>query len=392
MPVLSYTYESLQLLLEELGLALSKPISRLLAWLMIAPDESGQALLEKTRAHLFRLAEKLPDDETTDMARRQRIRRFLSNSRIDVATFTPALLRLLRPLLLGVDEVMLSMDRTEWHRRGQVVNVLSVAIVLDGITCPLYWIVLSRPGATGLQHWQQVLTPAIDALRCARWLEGCPLTVAADREFASPKLAEWLFDTYRVNSVLRLKRSEYLLHGHDCQKVADWLAPLRCGQCRFLRDCRITQSSDFCVNVALLWEKGYDEPWVILSTHRTFPVTIEAYRKRWGIEPMHRHWKSSAFDIEGTRVTDPQRIARLLIPIALCYALCGLEGMREQAAGEVRNAHKDKRTTSLFLRGLTRFTRLLRAFSVSRVRQFFEQLFKGYRWLDTLDEQLHQRC
>ena len=54
---------NLQLLFEELELALSKPIRRLLAWLMIA-------LLEKTRAHLFRLAEKLPDDETTDMARR----------------------------------------------------------------------------------------------------------------------------------------------------------------------------------------------------------------------------------------------------------------------------------------------------------------------------------
>ena len=142
MPVLSYTCESLQLLFEGLGLALSKPISRLLAWL----------LLEKTRTHLFRLTEKLPGDETTDRARRQRIRRFLSNSRIDVTTFTPALLR---PLLLGVDEVMLSMDRTEWHRHGQVVNVLSVAIVLDEITCPLYWVVLSRPGVTGLQHWQQ---------------------------------------------------------------------------------------------------------------------------------------------------------------------------------------------------------------------------------------------
>ena len=110
-----------------------------------------------------------------------------------MTTFTPALLR---PLLLGVDEVMLSMDRTEWYRRGQVVNVLSVVIVLDGITCPRYWIVLSRPGATGLQHWQQVLTPAVDALRCAQWLQRCPLTVAVDREFASPKLAEWLFDTY----------------------------------------------------------------------------------------------------------------------------------------------------------------------------------------------------
>ena len=151
MPVLSHTYENLQLLFEELGLALSKPISRLLVWLMIA-------LLGKTRVHLFRLAEKLPDDETTDMAWRQRIRRFLSNSRIDVTTFTPVLWR---PLLLGVDEVMLSMDRTEWHRRGQVVNVLSVAIVLDVTTCPRYWIVLSRPSATGLQHWQQVLTPAV---------------------------------------------------------------------------------------------------------------------------------------------------------------------------------------------------------------------------------------
>ena len=106
---------------------------------------------------------------------------------------------------------------------------------------------------------------------------------------------------------------------------------------------------------------------------------------------MHRHWKSSAFDIEGTRVTAPQRIARLLIPIALCYALCGLEGMREQAAGEVCNAHKEKRTTSLFLRGLTRFTHLLRAVDVSRVRQFFEQLFNGYRWLDTLHQPFHPK-
>jgi len=106
---------------------------------------------------------------------------------------------------------------------------------------------------------------------------------------------------------------------------------------------------------------------------------------------MHRHWKSSVFDIEGTRVTDPQRIARLLIPIALCYALCGLEGICEQAAGEVRNAHKEKRTTSLFLRRLTRFTRLLRGLDVNRVRQFFERLFKGYRWLDTFHQQLHQK-
>ena len=115
MPVLSYTCETLQLLFEEIGLVLNKPSRRLLAWLMIAQ-------FTKTQAHLFRLAEKLPLDETTDMARRQRVRRFLSNGRIQVVLFIPALLRLLRPLLLDVPEVILSMDRTEWRKRGQVVN------------------------------------------------------------------------------------------------------------------------------------------------------------------------------------------------------------------------------------------------------------------------------
>jgi len=168
------------------------------------------------------------------MARRQRIRRLLSNRRLDVTTFTPVLLRriqsfrmieslLLRPLLVGVPEVILSMDRTEWCRRGQVVNVLSVALVLFGITFPLYWIVLARPGATGLQQWQQALTPAVDARRCACWLYGCPLTVAADRERASPKLAQWLFDTYRVNSVLRLLRSFDVSRVHQFfQQLLGW--------------------------------------------------------------------------------------------------------------------------------------------------------------------------
>ena len=96
MPVLSYTpihrapmYRSsvriCNCCLKNWGLPWASPSAVCLAWLMIA-------LLEKTRAHLFRLAEKLPDDETTDMARLRRIRRFLSNGRIDVTIFTPALL------------------------------------------------------------------------------------------------------------------------------------------------------------------------------------------------------------------------------------------------------------------------------------------------------------
>ena len=63
-----------------------------LAWLMLS-------LLEKTAAHLARLAEKLPDDDSTDMARRQRVRRFLSNPRISPRLFVQVFVTLLRPLV-----------------------------------------------------------------------------------------------------------------------------------------------------------------------------------------------------------------------------------------------------------------------------------------------------
>ena len=71
MEIISYTHEGFVMFLKELGIHLTKPAMHLLAWIMLA-------LLEKTAAHMFRLAEKLPDDDTKDMARRQldRIQRF----------------------------------------------------------------------------------------------------------------------------------------------------------------------------------------------------------------------------------------------------------------------------------------------------------------------------
>ena len=53
MQAISYTHAGLLLLIGELEITLSKPLRNMLAWLMVA-------LLEKTAAHLVRLAEKLP--------------------------------------------------------------------------------------------------------------------------------------------------------------------------------------------------------------------------------------------------------------------------------------------------------------------------------------------
>lgn len=386
MEVICYTHKGLVMFLKELGIQLNKPLMHLLAWVMLA-------LLEKTAAHLSRLAEKLPDDNTNDMARRQKVRRFMSNSRIFPYLFLHALVILIRPLFHNASILELVMDRTEWIRRGIPVNVLNVALHYKGRSIPLFWSVFNHRGNTSFQDWKAVLTPVIETLRSATWTQGKEFHLVADREFASPKLSQWLWTTFRVDSTIRMKRSEYINSEAKTAKVSEYLQGIHPGNRRFLRRCTITQSNDFAMNVAIYWDKAYEEPWVLMTTYANLPKAIQGYGHRYSIEPMHKDWKSNAFDIEGTRVTDAKRIETLLIPIALCYIICVLEGDRKETQGEIIRAHRGKRTTGLFLVGLSAFTRILRSTSLDRIQRFFYRLFVGWTWPYKLEIILkNQKC
>ena len=378
MSPISYTHAGFLLLFEELRLELSKPVARLLAWVMVA-------LLEKTPAHLFRLAEKLPEDDTQDRARQQRLRRLLSTPRLSPARFVGPLVHVLAPLMRSLGVLVLSLDRTEWIRRGVPVQVLSVALAYEGRAIPLHWTVANRQGSTGLAAWKAVLMPVLEALRAAPWAQGKEIHLVGDREFASPKVSEWLWTTFRVGSTLRVKRSEYLTTEMAQTPAATYLDTLQPGQQRILRHVTVTKSSAFLLNVVLYWGKGYKEPWILMTTCPTLPAAVRRYTQRWGSEPMHKDWKTNAFELEGTRVTDAKRIATLLIPIALCQALCVLEGARKEAAGETTQAHKHQRTTGLFLEGLASVTRILRAATLPRIQAFLQRLFKGWLWPSNLE-------
>ena len=119
-----------------------------------------------------------------------------------------------------------------------------------------------------------------------------------------------------------------------------------------------------------------------MTTHANLPKAIQTYGDRFGIEPMHKDWKSNAFDIEGTRVTKAKRIETILIPISLCYIMCVLEGDRKETAGETIRAHKEKRTTGLFLVGLSAFTRILRSTAFDRIQRIVFSVFSiSFSWV-----------
>ena len=166
-------------------------------------------LLEDDKAHISRLGESLAVNGPSEMACIQRIRHFLSNKKLSPSITLVPLIRLMRPLLSKLPEIVLTMDRTDWEKRLKYINILSVAVSYKGRALPLFWIVLGRKGNSSFEHWKQVLTPVIKGLQQMEWLSGKPILVVADREFASPKLAEWLKNTYGVEAILRIKASMY---------------------------------------------------------------------------------------------------------------------------------------------------------------------------------------
>ena len=352
---------------------MSKPIKNTLVELIVC-------LLENNKAHLSKLGEYLCDNHTKIMTPIQRIRRFLSNPRISPSLTVRPLIYLMRPLLEKLPEIILIVDRTDWKKRRQYINILSVAVSYKGRALPLYWMVFGKQGCSSLEQWKQVLFPVIIVLQQMSWLSDkqIHIHVVADREFASPKLAEWLTNEFDVAVTLRIKANMYLA-GEDTPevKVASLIQRMTKGSRHILYNQVLTRDSSFKMNVLLTWNKDYDEPLVVATTAEDPTLVDTTYEQRFNIEHMHKDWKSNAFDLEKTRVTDPKRIETLLIPIAFAYILCVLEGEQKEQNSDVRTPPKGKaRMVSLFLSGLRTISRYLQRESLRQFKRFILQLLQ----------------
>ena len=323
-----FTQTLMQLFLD-VHAGISLPVRRMLALLTAS-------LLDGTPAHLTALAEALPDVETDTNVKAQRVRRFLSTPKISPQRLLPVFLSLLRPLLQTLPELILSMDRTTWKARQRHVNMLMVSVYVEGRAIPLFWIVWDQGGSSSYAQWTAVLSPVITALQKQAWCADIPIIVVADREFASPRLAQWLKQTYHLDSVVRLKRSAYLCDQDQSIQLVALLAHLPQGTTRHYRQVTVTKASDFLVNVTLSWGMQYDEPLMLVATSIGAEQAVRTYEKRFGIEPMFNDQKSNGFDIEGTKVTDPKRIETLLIVMTLAHILCISEGARNERDGDAK--------------------------------------------------------
>ncbi len=346
------------------------------------------------RARLYELARALPGGGTVE-SRAQKLRRWVSHPKIMAQDFLPCFLDLLAPVLQSTSEITLIIDRTSWTRLGIHLNLFLCSMAFNGRSFPIFWLFLPKRGCSSLTEQQELLRSVLAALAAHPILSSLSVTVAADREFCSPLLAEWLMNEWGVHFDIRVKKNYYVSReDFPSMLISHFLETCQRGEYYFYSNVRLTEEHGIRVNLLICWRPDCDEPIALITDLDETSAGIATYQQRPWIETLNRDLKSGGFDIERGKMTDSDRLSNLLIPVAFAYILLVILGYAEELASSPPQLKKGrnpaifpprspspKRTHSLFTQARNRITDVLERTPFHTVCQFFTQFFDFLRTL-----------
>ena len=283
-------------------------------------------MLEVRSVNLMDLAASLPRAaERLDM-RYQWISRLLGNALIEVdAVMAPYAREILTRLAADSRKLVLLIDQTqatEWHQ------VVMVAARVGGRAVPLAWRVKATQGAIGFAEQRAALTAVAGLLP-----ENVRPVLMGDRFYGTPDLIAWC-KSRGWGWRLRLKQDLLVFEDGGETTLAACFAD---GE-HLLSGVELTEKR-VTTNIAMVHEPGHPEPWIIAmseapTVHRAFD-----YGLRWGIEAMFSDFKSRGFGLEDSHLQRPDRMARLIMVMALALFWAVSTGMWDA----VHNATPDEK-------------------------------------------------
>ena len=275
-------------------------------------------MLEVRSANLMDLAAALPREaDRTDM-RYQWIARVLGNALIDPdAVMAPFAAEVLARAAADRRGIVLILDQSKVSDRHQV---LMLALRHGERALPLAWRVETTEGAIGFDT-QKALLDAV-----APWMPaGAEVCLMGDRFYGTADLIS-LCQGRGWNYRLRLKGT---LTVTDRSGRTTTAARAK-GEIRYLEDVELT-ARRAKTHIGIIHDPGHDQPWIVAMSEKPGYLTTLDYSGRWGIEPMFSDFKSRGFGVENTQIHYPDRLARLLLVMALALYSAVSTGLWDEA-------------------------------------------------------------
>jgi len=248
-------------------------------------------------------------------------------------------------------EVILSIDRTNWKHGNQEINVLCVVVVVGKMGIPVYYELLdNHKGNSKVEERISVLKSVIEVIGIERI--SC---LVMDREFIGQSSLSWL-QRNKVNFVVRVPKHHQVI-------LQDGI---RCEIQDLLQEHSSYIAHDVIVDgVNLNLSVSYTKKGELLFLIGTLPANQlkSIYRKRWSIETVFQAFKERGFNIERSGLRDLNKYKKLIALVAIAYTLCWATGIQHGKTNPVKRKKHNYPQNSVFRRGVD----LLRAFYKQKI-------------------------
>lgn len=303
------------------------------------------ALIQVRSVNLKKLACSLSGRAQIDSHYR-RLQRFFSSG-VSPLVFTEWIVaKLVRP---GQPHVLV-LDRTHWTLGRTDLNVLCVGLVYQGVSIPLAYQSLQKPGNSNTEERKHLLTQVLSYFDRG----GCCLV--ADREFMGRAWLTFLQEQ-AVDFVIRLHGNTRLTLQDGRQRYgATFNARMPRNTTRYYPQTTLYDG----VTVNLVCHRPAHGQPILLITNRTDLKQVRTlYGQRWTIETTFACLKSRGFNLEETHLTHPQRLHLLLGLLAFTLLWTLLVGLQLQQTKPSPIKKHGRKAFSLWRRGLDQLTQII---------------------------------
>lgn len=295
---------------------------------------------------LPKIAPEVATDHISNEAYVQRFERLVACEKFEVMKVMKAIAtRILKYVARWQEPIVIVMDRSMIN---DTLNLLHVAVAFGKRALPLGWVEVPHEGSSDLELQKKLLGWVKECLP-----RGVEVVVVADREFHSIYLAKWIETEMGAEYVLRIKAKTWVEVNGEWQRAGSLAVK---GESHWYQNVLVTKHKGltYRVNFVAYWDQTEDEPWLLITACGCAEQTRRWYEQRFWIEEMFSDQKSRALNLESSRMTDSNRLQRLLVAVCLAYLWIMELGAIVVRGGYLYlvNSRGSKRTISLCLVGL----------------------------------------
>lgn len=271
--------------------------------------------------------------------------RWLDNGLIDAETFfTPLIIKILHGIILQEKELVFVIDGSIVGRGCQT---LMLSVLWKKKAIPVVWKTIQAPkGHFPESDHLQLLKLLEDILKT---LPNVRCVMLGDGEYDGSK---WIQQLQNMNFEYVLRTAKDTLLTNQEQEIFQ-PKKLEVGKESFLYipDCKL--SSQVKTHFVLWHERTFKDPVCLLTNQEIGQMAIGYYRKRFKIETLFKDFKSEGFNLHKSKMTDPERLNRLIIVCALAYLwLIGMGAAIFTKKSWIKKVYKvQKDTQNLFTHG-----------------------------------------